>query len=196
LGSADCGSAPTRSVGESAVRSSGVLGLERLQLAEQPVVLGVGQRRPVEHVVLVSRPLVLLAQRGGARGGATGRRRRRGGAAWAEATSRRRGTKPPGPARREVGAAARRGAPVRPGDHAVAPARLGAYSASSASLDERLLVPHVGVGHAATPALSVRRTRAALVGELAPTARAPRSAKAHRVLEAAPGRRTMNSSPP
>ena len=46
-----CGAAPTRWVGESAVTSSGCARLERLQAAEELVVLGVRDLRIVEHVV-------------------------------------------------------------------------------------------------------------------------------------------------
>jgi hypothetical protein len=59
----------------------GVRRLDRLQLLEQAVVFGVGDRRVVEHVVAVGMLLQQLAQRGGAQrrrivgiGGRTGRR--------------------------------------------------------------------------------------------------------------------------
>ena len=64
------GSAPTRCVGESAVRSVGYCSSSVEQLAIQPVVLRVGDRRPVEDVVLVRRALDLRelgAQRRSAR---------------------------------------------------------------------------------------------------------------------------------
>ena len=66
------GSPPTRCVGESGVRSSGMLALERAQLVEQAVVLVVADLRVVEHVVAVRVVLELLAQlpRARVRGGA------------------------------------------------------------------------------------------------------------------------------
>ena len=45
-----------------------MLGLELLQLAKEAVVFDVGERRAVEHVVLVARLLDLLAERRRARG--------------------------------------------------------------------------------------------------------------------------------
>ena len=61
----------TRWVGESGVTQFGVRGLDRLQLLEQAVVLGVGDLRRVEHVVAVRVALQLLAQLGRARAGAS-----------------------------------------------------------------------------------------------------------------------------
>ena len=58
--------APTRCVGESGVTSSGLRLLERDQLVVEPVVLGVRDRRLVEHVVLVEVAVEQLAQLGGA----------------------------------------------------------------------------------------------------------------------------------
>ncbi len=45
-----------------------MLGLDLLQLAEQPVVFGVGQVRLVEHVIGVIRALEFVAQPGRAFG--------------------------------------------------------------------------------------------------------------------------------
>ena len=69
------GSAPTRCVGESAVRSVGCASSSSSELAIQPVVLRVGDRRLVEHVVLVRRALELSAEGGGARRQLAQRRR-------------------------------------------------------------------------------------------------------------------------
>ena len=44
----------TRCVGESGVTQLGMRGLDRLQLLEQPVVLGIGNLRLVEHVVALA----------------------------------------------------------------------------------------------------------------------------------------------
>ncbi len=52
----------TRCVGESGVTQLGMRRLDRLQLLEQPVVLGVGDLRLVEHVVAVGVVLQQLAQ--------------------------------------------------------------------------------------------------------------------------------------
>ena len=76
---------PTCWVGESGVRSDGVLVLERLQPLHRLVELGVGQRRGVEHVVAPARLLHLLGEGGvllaGVRrdGGLGGRAGDRGG---------------------------------------------------------------------------------------------------------------------
>ena len=63
------GAAPTRCVGESAVASSGCSRFQRLEFAHQPVVLGVGDRRIVEHVVAVVGVVDQATQFGGAGGG-------------------------------------------------------------------------------------------------------------------------------
>ena len=55
---------PTFCVGDSGVRSAGNSLLERLQLAQQPVELGVGDGRRVEHVVAVLMAAQLVAQLG------------------------------------------------------------------------------------------------------------------------------------
>ena len=67
-GANDAAGAPaTRCVGESGVTSDGMLRFERLQLAEQRVVLGVADGRRVEHVVAMVVLLDLAPQRGDAR---------------------------------------------------------------------------------------------------------------------------------
>ena len=53
---------PTFWVGESGVRSSGNSLLERLELAQPHVEVGVGQRRVVEHVVAPAGVLDLLGE--------------------------------------------------------------------------------------------------------------------------------------
>ena len=70
------GAAPTVWVGESAVTSDGVGGLEVTKLPHQEVVLGVGDLRGVEHVVA----LVVIGDQL-AQFGRPGRRRRPPGAA-------------------------------------------------------------------------------------------------------------------
>ena len=65
--SAPLGAPPTRWVGESGVRSSGMLLLEVLELAEQAVVLGVADLRRVLLVVEAVGALEARAQLGGAR---------------------------------------------------------------------------------------------------------------------------------
>ncbi len=59
------GGAPTRWVGESGLRSSRVLGLDRAQLVEQRVVLVVADLRVVEDVVAAVVVLELATQLGG-----------------------------------------------------------------------------------------------------------------------------------
>src|SRR2546426_4603560 len=54
-----------RRIGNDELRMAG---FERLELAKQPVVLGVRHLRPVEHVIRVVRPLEQPPELGGARG--------------------------------------------------------------------------------------------------------------------------------
>ena len=62
LASELCGAAPTRTVGESGVFSSGCVCFELLELAEELVVFAVGENRRVENVVLVRRAVKRFPQ--------------------------------------------------------------------------------------------------------------------------------------
>ncbi len=83
------GSPPTRWVGESGVRNSRMLGLDRAQLVQQRVVDVVADLRIVEHVVAVGVVFELRAQLLGARLRRSGRRSRRRRAPGRSATGPR-----------------------------------------------------------------------------------------------------------
>ena len=94
------GGPPTRRVGESSVASSGLLLLERLQLVEEAVVLGVRDLRVVEHVVAVVVVVELLPELRGRACAASQRAARSSSAdattaSGSSASSRSRGWMPP-----------------------------------------------------------------------------------------------------